>query len=179
MQVSIVWWWCGTNGSLFSLTVVMGVGNLWVFWRVPLPLFTKTHILSREYYGLPWGFFQQPTSANICACICYTLGHISVHMLLLYFYFAFMCTTRLITVPTGLISAVATISILSSYILIWPTLSDLLILSHFLTHVSPFLLTPLDSLFIDMCTCESVPVHLTHSLLLSTCHLSKYLLVHF
>jgi hypothetical protein len=61
---------------------------------------------------------------------------------LLYFYFASMCTTSPLTAPTGLTPAVATISILSSYILIRFTLPDLPISSHFLTHIQPL---PTDS----------------------------------
>src|SRR5580658_6555196 len=56
---------------------------------------------------------------------------------LLYFYSASMCTTGPLTAPTGLTSAVATISILSSYVLIRFTLPDLPNSSHCLTHVQP------------------------------------------
>ena len=61
---------------------------------------------------------------------------------LLYFYSASMCTTGPLTAPTGLTPAVATISILSSYVLIRFTLPDLPNSSHFLTHVQPL---PTDS----------------------------------
>ena len=81
---------------------------------------------------------------NIDSCIvpklilsnshCYTLNHILVCTLLLYFYFTFMWPLIMLT---RLISAVATISILSSYNLIWLTLSNLPVLSHSLTHVQP------------------------------------------
>ena len=65
----------------------------------------------------------------------YALGHILVRVLSLYFYSTSMCITGLLSMPTELTLAVATISMFSSYVLIQLTLPDLPISLHFLTHV--------------------------------------------
>jgi hypothetical protein len=110
--------------------------------------------------------------------LCYTLGHILVRALYCTFILCLCvllgCLSHLPDLPRQLP--------LSRYLAVTSRFG--LPYQTFLFHLtfsrtySPFLLTPLDSLSIDMCTRESVFVRLTHSLLQSTCYHPEYLLIH-
>ena len=97
---------------------------------------------------------------------------------LLYFCSASMCITGPLTALTGLTRQLPLsryLAVTSWFVLPYQTFLFRLTFSR---TYSPSLLTPFDSLSIDMCTRESVLVRLTRSLLQSTRHHLEHLLVY-